>query len=298
MIDGGVWTVLDKYNMPFLKSMNKRRILYSRFPVTQPAVATIMTGCDPHDHGITGFTDSMGRLLNTSNLKKPFVWDTLDVPYGVVNIPGTYPLRVGKYALFMMSGFDSPHLESGKQNYYPDNLKVDGYIIDLLHVKRVHPNNCTEKLDKDEIGSLCNSISSVKTDFVINWASDYEPTFLAFCFAEFDRLMHFCYGIEKLERSYCETLDLCMTRICDSFKPDEVLIFSDHGFTHKDDTYGGMYYLEKLKVPLGINMLGIHNHFGILACKGDRLEQCSAWNEERQVVFEKEIFKMVKSVYA
>ena len=268
IIDGGTWRVLDKYCLPFIQSFQQRAILHSPIPITQPATATMFTGKEPHEHGLESFTKN-GRLLTRKNLNVPYVWENINACHGIVNIPGTYPIVTTSKTKLLVCGFDSPgHNTKGFKTYYPDYLPMDGYYFDLLHELKLHPNNEQKVIDKKTILKWCIETLNARILSCIQWWKIFSDIKLyIISLTEFDRLMHFCFGIEEYEKEFLVTQDHYIEQLNYFCQPDNILIVSDHGFCGKDDTENGKYYLEHMP-KLGPNMEGVHSHDGIITWSG------------------------------
>ena len=99
-----------------------------------------MTGADPGEHGIFGFTDlkpgSMKlHLPSFDDIKAPVIWNRIPERYTViVNLPFTYPARPLNGVL--IAGFVAPIFERA---IFPDKfspwLKSENYRIDVDTVR-------------------------------------------------------------------------------------------------------------------------------------------------------------------
>jgi predicted AlkP superfamily phosphohydrolase/phosphomutase len=297
MIDGGTWDVLDKHHMPFLHSVENRSVLYSEIPMTIPAVPSILTGIDAEEHGYTSFVHD-GKFLNTSCLKAQYIWETMNVRHAVVNIPGTYPVLVTDETKFMVSGFDSPVRKEKPKTYFPASLDLSNYVCDVLQATKINPNNYQVAVDKWEWLDRCIEVQGKRVSCVLNWLFVYNKVdLLIVSFAEFDRIMHFCYGNADIEKNFCFALDLELARLYRNCAPKNLLIFSDHGFCSKDDTVRGEYFLSHVP-PLGPNMEGVHDSYGMIAWQGDDLptggELCTDINIP---IDQKMVFPMIRRCF-
>ena len=66
--------------------------------ISSVAWSSIITGKNPAEHGIYGFTDLFEnsytmRFPNFNDLKAEPFWNTLAAPSIIVNVPSTYPVR-------------------------------------------------------------------------------------------------------------------------------------------------------------------------------------------------------------
>jgi predicted AlkP superfamily phosphohydrolase/phosphomutase len=141
-IDGVSYSVMDKLsddgimpNFKKLKPEGEFKVMQSSIPANSAVSwSTIITGKNPAEHGIFGFSDMMEnsytmRFPNFLNLKTPTFWDG-DGTYVIINVPMTYPVREMNGC--HISGFISLELEKA---IYPkdlyEELKDMGYKVDV-----------------------------------------------------------------------------------------------------------------------------------------------------------------------
>ena len=293
LIDGGTTDVLFKYDVPFIRSLAYVSSLYCPIPLTMPSQTSIFTGKTADELGIHKFNKEDGSLNNSNDVKYPYVWELESLSHlnhGVVNIAGTYPLRIKKNTQFMISGFDSPGLNSGKNVYFPSTLNLNHYYLDVLHETKIHPAADKELHDKNMIFDWCCKVTANRTYNLMTIAYKYPVDIIIVNYAEFDRLMHFCFNEEELVDDYCRLLDYHLKSLFHHFMPDNMLVFSDHGFCHKDDAAGEEY--RELVPKIGVNMQGVHTTHGMFGWTG--LNVCS--KDLDSTIENKDIFELIKNL--
>jgi len=201
-----------------------------------------MTGTNPGNHGIFGFTDFKPRSYeirfpNFTDVKVPPFWDVLaerGVRSIIINQPSTYPAR--RMNGIMISGFVALDLAKA---VWPLDLKEDleqmGYQIDIDTVKsRGNPAFLWQDLIKTFMGR----------QKALNMFWEDEWDYFQLVLTGTDRLHHFLWNagqdpnhpqhLNFLE--YYRQIDRLISKIYSTFRKtaaDEENIFflSDHGFT-------------------------------------------------------------------
>jgi predicted AlkP superfamily phosphohydrolase/phosphomutase len=107
-------------------------------PVSSVSWSSFMTGANPAEHGVFGFTDVAPRSLELrfplfSDLAVPTLWDRLGeagLRCAIINQPATYPARQTPGVL--VSGFVAPSLEKSvwPRQHLPQ-LQRMGYRVDV-----------------------------------------------------------------------------------------------------------------------------------------------------------------------
>ncbi len=154
---------LDRGVMPHLAEAAKHGSLV-QMETTLPAVSSVawtsfMTGVNPGEHGIFGFTDLKDgeialKLPSFDDVCAPVLWNRIkDKRSLVVNLPFTYPARPLQGVL--ISGFVAPIFERA---VYPDSLipwlKAKNYRTDVDSVRgREEPASLIKELF-DNINTL------------------------------------------------------------------------------------------------------------------------------------------------
>jgi len=96
---------------------------------------SIITGENPGEHGVYGFTDLMKGSYVSSyhsslNLRAPPFWRMDDSTYLVINLPAAYPAQEMNGVL--ISGFVSPNIDRAVYPpSYAGKLKEHGYMVDV-----------------------------------------------------------------------------------------------------------------------------------------------------------------------
>jgi len=143
-IDGVPYNLMknlsDKDVMPNFKELRKEGIfteMSSSIPeISSVSWSSIITGKNPGEHGVYGFTSLIKGTYTLSfyhfkSLKAPTFWQRdMSKKYVIVNVPSTYPAQ--EINGLLISGFVSPDLE--KAVYPPsflEKLKNLNYKIDI-----------------------------------------------------------------------------------------------------------------------------------------------------------------------
>lgn len=245
-LDGTPHSFIEKEmaagNLPHLKQLTERGRfvpLASEIPtISSVAWASFMTGRNPGEHGIFGFTDRQPGTYdlyfpNYAHLKAEPFWDRLSREGKrccVLNVPSTYPARALNGVL--VSGFVAPSLERAT---YPaealDWLKRSGYRIDVDASKG---RQSLELLFED----LHVTLEKRREAMLHFWRQEQWDFFMC-VFTGTDRLHHFVwrqydegdpvYHPEFLR--YYRRLDEIVGEFVDLL-PSEVrlMMLSDHGF--------------------------------------------------------------------
>jgi predicted AlkP superfamily phosphohydrolase/phosphomutase len=205
-----------------------------------------MTGANPGEHGIFGFTDLDPqsyrlRFPAFGELAAPTLWDRLGDAGRrccIINQPATYPAR--PVAGVLISGFVAPDLA---KSVYPADLlrplERMGYRVDVDTLK------AQDELDRllDDLDALLETRRRAMDYLWKQEAWDYFEVVLTGT----DRLHHFLWDAverpddprhERAMRYYC-AVDALIGAAWDQFhrgrspdnEGDGFLILSDHGFT-------------------------------------------------------------------
>lgn len=250
--------------MPFTKNIIEKGIfkkIESTIPeISSVAWSSIITGKNPGEHGIYGYTDipiGTYRLSfpNYNNLKVPPFWELF--PQGksvIINVPSTFPVRPinGVH----ISGFVSLDLE---RSVYPKSLiptlKKNNYKIDVDAAK-------AHQSKRIFINDLFQTLESRAVIYKYLWEiSDWFNFMLVFTGT--DRLAHFLWDAYEDDENeyhnvfldYFHRIDEIIGEIDASLTDNDILIIlSDHGF-------------ERLEREININ--SILRKYGFLKLKND-----------------------------
>lgn len=142
-IDGAPFSLIEELSnqgvMPFLSSL-RREAIFTPMRSSIPAVSSvswssIITGYNPGEHGIFGFTEMIPGTYalsfpNFLSLKRPAFWQNERETCVIINVPSTYPAQALNGCL--VSGFVSPRLDKA---VYPiselPTLEALGYKVDV-----------------------------------------------------------------------------------------------------------------------------------------------------------------------
>ncbi|MHB0915439.1 MAG: alkaline phosphatase family protein [Thermoleophilia bacterium] len=246
-LDGTPFSFLRKQtdagNLPNIAALVSGGI-FSRMETEIPTVSSVawasfMTGKNPAEHGIYGFTDRKPDSYelyfpNYAHLKSEPFWDHLGNSGRrccILNVPSTYPARPVNGVL--VSGFVAPNLERAT---YPaealEYLQKIGYRIDVDAAKG------RESLDL-LVEDLHLTMEKRREAMLHFWRSEKWDLFVN-VFTSTDRLHHFMwqhyedgdskYGEEFMR--YYRRLDEIIGEFVAEM-PDDVNLFmlSDHGFS-------------------------------------------------------------------
>ena len=253
-IDGVPFHLLQHYAnnnvMPYFKSLLVDGMLtemHSSIPeISSVSWSSIITGDNPGEHGIYGFTDMLPGTYTTSfpnfiNLKTTPFWNKQEKEqHAIINVPSTYPAK--PLNGFMVSGFVALELEKAlyPQSYLSKLQKMD-YQIDVDSSKA---HKSTSLFLEDLFYTLEKRIELYR----YLWKKQHWDTFML-VFTGSDRLEHFLWNAyENKDHEYHEQflqyfrrIDEIIGEISQQLTEDDSLIMvSDHG-------------MEQIKVNVNIN---------------------------------------------
>lgn len=228
--------------------------MYSSIPeISSVAWSSIITGQNPGQHSIFGFTDLFPnsykmRFPNFADLKSPPFWDQRQNKSIIINVPSTYPVKDMNGV--HISGFVSIDFE---KSVHPKSLIPK--LNDLDYRLDVDSQKAHTDLDlflKDLDETLTARIRTIEylwdyTDWQV-----FMPTFTGT-----DRLMHFLWdAYEDKDHKYRDVflehfrrIDQAIGEIYSKLTEKDVLIMlSDHGF-------------EKLEKDVYVNHLLVSEGF-------------------------------------
>ena len=238
-------SMMEKGVMPRTAAIVSRGTLRP-MTVTLPEISsvswsTFMTGKNPGEHGIFGFTDLKEgsydlRFPSFRDVKTETIWDLVGKTGGrsvVVNQPSTYPAR--EIPGVLISGFVSIDIDKA---VYPKSylamLARNGYAIDVDTTKcRDNPQRLFTDLD-----ALLEARKRVVDEL---WST--EPwTFMEVVVTGTDRLHHFAWDAYENEShphhsdffDYYRKVDAFIGHLFDKFQREDsaenFFLLSDHGF--------------------------------------------------------------------
>jgi predicted AlkP superfamily phosphohydrolase/phosphomutase len=204
--------------------------------ISSVAWSSIITGKNPGEHGIFGYTDipiNTYRLSfpNFSNLKAPPFWQKDNIVKSVIiNVPSTFPVK--PLNGIHISGFVSLDLE---RSVYPKalipKLTELGYQIDV-NSSKAHSS----------IGLFLNDLDKTLKARIAAyrhlWTSEDWDTFML-VFTGTDRLSHFLWDAYEDENhkyhqafiGHFQQIDEVIGEISERLsEEDSLILLSDHGF--------------------------------------------------------------------
>ena len=215
--------------------------------VSSVAWSSIITGKNPAEHGIFGFTDLFPdsyklKFPNFNDLKSSPFWNLEEKKSIIINVPSTYPVK--EMNGVHISGFVSLELE---RSVYPKSLipklKEMDYRLDV-DSEKAHKSTGLFLADLDKTLE-----ARIKT-FRYLWGN-FEWQIFMLVFTGTDRLMHFLWEAyedenHKYHRNFLEhfrKIDKTVGEIVEKIKDEDLIIMlSDHGF-------------EKLEKDIYVNYL-------------------------------------------
>jgi len=227
-----------------LISQGTFRIMRSSVPeISSVAWSSVITGKNPGQHGIFGFTDLFPgsykmRFPNFDDLKAPPFWDQWEGQSVIINVPSTYP--VSQMNGVLISGFVSIEFE---KSVHPKSLVPYLKRLDYrLDVDSQKAHSSMELFLEDLDKTLNARIQAYR----YLWDSSNWQTFML-VFTATDRLMHFLWNAyedagHKYHNIFLEhfgKIDRTIGEVAGKISDEDLLIIhSDHGFERLDhDVY-------------------------------------------------------------
>lgn len=241
-LDGVPYRLIKRYTragvMPNLEGIISggtfREMKSTLPPIFSTSWSSIMTGDNPGQHGIFGFSDVKPDTYditypNFNTLKTAPFWRRWDRQHVVLNMPFTYPAP--ELNGYLVSGFVAPELS---RSVYPDRLLEDLRDLDY----RVDVDS-RERQDSKQVlmQSLFELLETREKALDLLWEKDWDV--LTFVITGTDRLMQYCWeGFQdrsspyrdKFE-DYFRRVDSIIGRINSRLTEQDLLtVVSDHGF--------------------------------------------------------------------
>lgn len=246
---GLIKTLCKKDHMPTLKDLGKENRLVemrSSIPdVSSVSWSSIITGTNPGQHGIYGFTHLIDGTYtisfpNFNNLKVKAFWDgNRNRKHVIINVPFTYPAKPLNGVL--ISGFVALDLQRA---VYPpehlDYLQQIGYKVDV-DVEKVQKSGRLLFKELDRVFE--------RRKKVCNYFLDKKWNVFVFVVTESDRLEHFLWdayedsghGFHQTFIDFFKKVDETIgTLVSKLDERDDLIILSDHG-------------MERVKVSVNLN---------------------------------------------
>lgn len=256
-IDGVPYRLAKDYmNQGVMPNLNKISSSgdFSRVDSTVPAVSSaswssIITGENPGNHGIYGFTQMIEGTYSLSypnfhSLQAEPFWNKSQEKSMILNVPATYPAK--EMNGMHVSGFVSPNLDKA---VHPkdklDLLKEIDYKIDI-------DSNKAKKSNRLLFKQLFDVLDSREKLFKKTWNEDWKNYMLVFTGS--DRLEHFLWNAYDQEnypnqekfRKYFSRVDGIIGEVFQKMKPeDKLVILSDHGMERVEKNVNLNAYLRQ-----------------------------------------------------
>jgi len=217
-----------------------RRMASSIPEISSVAWSSIITGANPAQHGIYGFTDLAAGTYrtiypNSASLQSPPFWER--AAFGrcvILNVPSTYPARALNGAL--VAGFVALNLEKATfpPALVPKLVELDYRIdVDFGRASQSVPYFLND-LDK--------TLQARIATYRYLWSHETWDTFVL-VFTGTDRLAHFLWDAYEQEAhehhaaflEHLEQVDAVIGEVVDRLAPrDRLIVISDHGFERLD----------------------------------------------------------------
>ena len=258
-LDGVPYRLIDDFTstgtMPETRKIIKTGT-FEKMKSTVPEISSVswssvITGKNPGEHGIFGFTDIIPGTYTVSfpNFKalktKPFWKRNGEKKYAIVNVPFTYPAE--ELNGYIISGFVAPELEKA---VYPEKLLSK--LQEVNYKVDVDSNMAHKSLDRftEELFEVLEA--RVKT-YRHLW-DKYNWDVFVFVITGTDRLMHFLWEAYENERhkyhneflEFFSRVDKIIGEINSRIKEkDSLTVISDHGFGPVKTSANLNSYLKK-----------------------------------------------------
>ena len=259
-LDGVPFSLLEQFFdaglMPNLADI-ARHGTFLRMTTSLPAVSSVawtsfMTGKNPGEHGIFGFTELKDReitlrLPSFDDIRRPAIWHICDnVDSIVVNLPFTYPARPLRGVL--ISGFVAPIFERA---VYPQSL------IDWLRSRNYRIDVDTVKARQDPEILISDLFDTMNTHEEVMFALMAQQPWDLFIgvITGTDRLHHFLFDAcsdssHPRHRDcidYYRRIDHFFGRLRERLGAGtKLIVLSDHGFTNLRTSVQLNYILKTL----------------------------------------------------
>jgi len=250
-------------NFARLKDEGSFKRMDSSIPaISSTSWGTIITGHNPGEHGVYGFTDVIEGTYTLSfsnflSFKKPAFWQCDGGPHVILNVPSTYPAQ--ELDGCHVSGFVSPKMDKA---VYPEplleKLKEMDYRIDVDADK----GHKSERLLFKE---LFDTLEARIKAYRYLWNQFDWKTFLL-VFTGTDRLEHFLWNASRdPDHDYREKFLEFFGRIDGELgemedrldEEDDLIMLSDHG-------------MEKVKFNVNVNAFLREKGYLELSDDGDK----------------------------
>ncbi|HIE15176.1 TPA: hypothetical protein EYP70_07885 [Candidatus Bathyarchaeota archaeon] len=238
--------------MPNLKQLMDegffRRMKSSLPEISAVSWSSLITGKNPGEHGVFGFTDLLEGFYvisfhSSKKLKAPPFWKIDNSKrYVIINLPATYPAT--NINGILISGFVSPDLKGAVYpKTYLKMLEKEGYKIDI-DIERA-------KLSGDILIRQLQETLNTRIRVTVYLMNNIKWDVLMLVITGTDRLEHFLWNAYEDPRhkhhqdflDYFSAVDKEIGRVLSAISDDDlIVILSDHG-------------MEKLEINVNINTI-------------------------------------------
>ncbi|MBW3019069.1 alkaline phosphatase family protein [Candidatus Woesearchaeota archaeon] len=260
-IDGVPFKLMESYSdqgiMPNFKKLRDEGRVFCKMNSSIPDISsvswsTIISGKNPGEHGIFGFTDLVPGTYtltfpNFATMKAKAFWESDDgKKYVIINVPSTYPAKPLNGC--HVSGFVSLDID---QASYPEEftaqLKREGYRIDV--------NSELGHTDKDKFMEDLFETLRIRTRVGLSTFDQQDWDVFFFVVTGSDRIGHFLakafadktHPFHEKYKAYFTAVDDSLGKFLAKLKPeDSIMMMSDHGMEPiKQNVYLNAFLKDK-----------------------------------------------------
>jgi len=245
-LDGATWNLLkpliDQGKLPTFGQLIKNGC-YGDLetcipPVTFPAWKCYSTGKNPGKLGVYWWMNldikSKKVIINNSqSFKSKEIWDYLSIKgikCGIVGMPTTYPPK--KVNGFMISEFNPSNTNFAYPKELENELKSKfGFVAEFSE----YHGDDKEQMIKDRLTLIKQRFDAAK--YLIK---KFNPEFIQLTIFHIDNIQHFYWKywekkdprLGKVLEDTWRFIDNELRILIHEFKPDYIIVMSDHGFVH------------------------------------------------------------------
>jgi predicted AlkP superfamily phosphohydrolase/phosphomutase len=238
-LDAACWGYIDPMlqtgRLPTLQKLITSGVcgtLHTTMPPWTPAAwSSIVTGKNPGKHGVFDMlqrqpgTYEFHPTSATMRRGTPF-WSRLNkygIKIGLVNVPFTYPLDAVDG--FVVCGFGTPN--NASTITHPPELRNE--IIDKFgHYGPTVNSKLLRTASAEEILEVEGKHQALQTQIAIEYSRHFHVDVLVINLMVSDHANHRIADMEQIREAYFIS-DSHLKLLIEGFKPDNILLFSDHG---------------------------------------------------------------------
>jgi tetratricopeptide (TPR) repeat protein len=269
--------VLDhQKKFPFFEGLCKTGV-YAELLDTEPCGSigkwlTFLTGASFHHHGVEEGVRhcSFPRLSNIRRFESSFLWNVLNhhgYSVGLANFYGTYPAPALQGFAWcepqcLLSGMGTGFVES--EMIYPRALTSDFAVMSYPEIheprslQQLGIRQSWEELKNDarplenmlggdyyaEFARIIAKRADWTSERLIRYCKKFFPDVLFYYNWDLDKLQHFSWheeGLNAIFEGYSQ-IERLIQCLCEHLKPENILVFSDHGHASFKDLLAYDYH--------------------------------------------------------